>query len=146
MPRAARLLIAVLLAVAALPAAARASTVTAGLTSIRFDAAPGETNTAVIARQAPGVYFVGDLSGPPPTPSGLCSATPASGSLPAGALCAVPGVTSLTANLGDRDDTGVIGDRAGGPAGAVNGGTGDDTLVGGQENDVFRGDAGTDRV
>jgi Ca2+-binding RTX toxin-like protein len=45
-------------------------------------------------------------------------------------------------NLGDGNDTGVI-SAVGGPAGTINGGPGDDTLVGAQENDTFFGGAGT---
>ena len=46
-------------------------------------------------------------------------------------------------NLGDGNDTGVISAGAAGPAGTIDGGTGDDTLVGAQENDTFRGGART---
>ncbi len=68
--------------------------------------------------------------------------------LPKGYLCtvtAVTPVTSLVENLADGNDTGVISSGTG-PAGTINGGTGDDTLVGGLEKDTFNGGSGTDSV
>ena len=144
-----------LLLLLVLPAAGRAATVTVEGGTIRFDAEPGEANTAVIARQAaPNTYYVGDLSGAPVTPSGaeatlFCSlgTAPAATGLPPGQICTVlTGVTALEQNLDDRNDTGVIGDTTGGPRGTLRGGDGDDTLVGGTEDDAFAGGTGTDSV
>ena len=78
-----------------------------------------------------------------------CLATLPELGLPKGFLCTVTiltPITSVVENLGDLNDTGVISVGDGGPPGTINGGTGDDTLVGGQENDTFHGDANTDSV
>src|SRR5437764_868340 len=143
MTRGVRLLLLSLLALLALPVAAQAATVTVANHTITYDAAPGETNTAVIVKQettaVATVYFVGDQN-PNVTvtasPTQGCVATPAQLGLPKGYLCTVSlltPITSLVENLGDGNDTGVISAGAGGPAGTINGGTGDDTMVGGQE-------------
>lgn len=154
MSRSLRLLLLSALLALAVPASAAAATitVTAGNT-IQFDAAPGETNTAVIVKQQPpNSYFVGDQSpGVTVTPADpattlLCPPTPPAGGLPAGFICVVPGVTNLVENLGDGNDTGAIGDTTGGSQGTINGGAGNDTLVGGLESDTFHGDAGTDTL
>ncbi len=124
--------------------------------TITFNAAAGETNTAVVVKQqttpVATIYFVGDQN-----PDVTVTASAAQGclptvpqlGLPAGYLCTVPvltPITSIVENLGDGNDTGVISAGAGGPAGTINGGTGDDTLVGGQENDAFHGGDDTDSV
>ncbi len=119
--------------------------------TITFDAAAGEANTAVISRQGPGEYFVGDLTPgatvtlAPLSPCVNTATVPMLG-LPPGFLCTLPTVTSLTENLDDGNDTGVIGDVASGPVGTINGGTGADLLVGGQEDDTFNGGDGSDTV
>ncbi len=156
MRRAVRLVLLSLLALLALPALAQAANVTVANGTITFDAGAGETNTAVIVKQsstpAATVYFVGDQN-PNVTvtasPTQGCLPTPPALGLPKGYLCTVPALTpvnSLVENLGDGNDTGVISAGAGGPDGTINGGTGDDTMVGGQENDTFNGGAGTDSV
>jgi Ca2+-binding RTX toxin-like protein len=140
------------LALLALPVGAHAANVTVAGGAITFNAAAGETNTAVIVKQqttpVATVYFVGDQN-PDVTVTASaaqgCLPTPPVGGLPEGFLCTVSvltPITSLVENLGDGNDTGVI-SAAGGPAGTINGGTGDDTLVGGTENDAFNGGAGT---
>jgi len=124
-----------------LPAAAQGSTVTLDGTTLRFDAANGETNTGVIAEQLPGTFFVGDLSGPVPTATGLLVCLPSMSPLPTGLLCTAP-ASSVAMNLGDENDTGVIS----GVPGTLNGGTGDDTLVGGPDQNTFTGGADSDTV
>jgi DNA-binding beta-propeller fold protein YncE/Ca2+-binding RTX toxin-like protein len=128
------------------------ATVTVAGGAITFDAGAGQTNTAVIVKQQTTTeattYFVGDQN-PNVTVTASaaegCLPTPAAGGLPAGYLCTVPLATPITAlveTLGDGNDTGVISAGANGPAGTIDGGTGDDTLVGAQENDTFTGGAG----
>ncbi len=140
------------LALLALPMAAHAASVTVAGGVITFNAGAGETNTAVIVKQqttpVATIYFVGDQN-PDVTVTASaaqgCLPTPPVGGLPPGYLCTVPivtPVTSLVENLADGNDTGVI-SAVGGPAGTINGGPGDDTLVGAQENDTFVGGAGT---
>ena len=145
-----------ILALLALPAAANAANVTVSGGTLTYNAAAGETNTAIVVKQTTTavatVYFVGDQN-----PAVTVTASPAQGclptspalGLPAGYLCTVTianPLTSIVENLGDGDDTGVIRTEASGPAGTINGGAGDDTLVGGRENDTFTGGADTDSV
>ena len=139
----------------AVPVGAEAATVTVSGGAITYNAGAGETNTAIIAKQqttpVATVYFVGDQN-----PNVTVTASAAQGCLPTvpqlglpkGYLCtvtAVTPVTSLVENLADGNDTGVISSGTG-PAGTINGGTGDDTLVGGLEKDTFNGGSGTDSV
>ncbi|HET6830946.1 MAG TPA: hypothetical protein VFH44_06295, partial [Solirubrobacterales bacterium] len=137
-----------------MPAAADAANVTVANGTITFNAAPGETNTAVVVKQqttpVATVYFVGDQN-PAVTvtasPTQGCLPTPPALGLPEGYLCTVTLITPITSiveNLGDGNDTGVIRTDASGPSGTINGGTGDDTLVGGHENDTFNGGTGAD--
>ena len=125
-----------------LPGVAQGATVTLDGTTLRFDAVAGETNTGVIAAQGAGVYFVGDLSGPTPTATGLLVCVPAPSPLPQGLLCTAPTASALAMNLRDGNDTGVTS----GPPGTINGGTGNDTLVGGPEQNTFTGGADSDTV
>jgi Ca2+-binding RTX toxin-like protein len=153
MSRGGRLCLFSLLALLAAPVAAHAANVTVANRTIMFTAAAGETNTAVIVKQqttpVATVYFVGDQN-PNVTVTASaaqgCVATPPVGGLPKGYLCTVSlltPITSLVENLADGNDTGVISAGAAGPAGTIDGGAGDDTLVGAQENDTFRGSVGT---
>jgi Ca2+-binding RTX toxin-like protein len=145
-----------IMALLAVPAMAHAANVTVANKTITFNAGAGETNTAVIVKQqstpVATIYFVGDQN-PNVTVSASaaqgCLPTPAALGLPKGYLCTVPivtPVTSIVENLGDGNDTGVIRTDASGPNGTINGGTDDDTLVGGRENDTFHGNGGTDNV
>jgi Ca2+-binding RTX toxin-like protein len=140
----------------ALPAAAQAANVTVSNGTLTYNAAAGETNTAVIVEQqttaVATIYFVGDQN-PNVTVTASaaqgCLPTPPNLGLPKGYLCTVPVVTpvnSLVENLGDGNDTGVINSGADGPAGTIDGGAGNDTLVGGRENDTLRGGGGTDNA
>ncbi len=156
MTRSIRRLLFCLLTLLTVPAAAQAASVTVANKTITFNAGAGETNTAVIVKQqttpVATIYFVGDENTSVTVTASAaqgCLPTEAALGLPKGYLCTVPNltpVTSLVENLGDGNDTGVISAGAGGPAGTINGGPGDDTLVGGQENDTFNGGDGTDSV
>ena len=138
-----------IIALLAVPAMAHAANVTVAGGTLTYNAGAGETNTAVIVKQTTTavatVYFVGDQN-PAVTVTASatqgCLPTPPGLGLPKGYLCTVPNVTPITSvveNLGDGNDTGVIRTDASGPSGTINGGTDDDTLVGGRENDTFRG-------
>ena len=143
------------LALLGLPVAAHAASVTVSGGTITYNAGAGEANTAVIVKQTTTavatVYFVGDQNPDVTVTASVaqgCVATPPALGLPKGYLCTVPAVTpvtSLVENLGDGNDTGVINSDTG-PAGTINGGPGDDTLVGGFENDTFNGGSGADNV
>ena len=145
-----------LFAVLMLPAAASAAEVTVSGGTLTYQADPGEANTAVIVEQqttaVATIYFVGDQNPDVEVTASAaqgCLPTPAGLGLPDGYLCTVPIVTpvdSLVENLGDGADTGVVNSGADGPAGAIDGGEGDDTLVGGPEDDTFAGGGGTDNV
>lgn len=117
MNRSCRSLFLAVLLLVALPAVGQAARVRADIPSgtITFEAALGETNTAVIVEQGPGTYFVGDQSpGVMVTTDSPLSCFPSSlPDVPNGFICTVPGATSLVENLGDANDTGVIGDTAG---------------------------------
>ena len=156
MIHAVRLCLLSLLALLAVPAAAHAANVTVAGGTITFNAAAGETNTAVIVKQqttpVATIYFVGDQNPDVTVTASLaqgCVPTPPVAGLPEGYLCTVPNltpITSLVENLADGNDTGVISSATTGPAGTIDGGAGDDTLVGAQENDTFLGRGGIDSV
>ncbi len=135
--------------VMAIPACASAATVSTSVTEVTFTAAPGEENTAVIANQGAGIFFVGDQN-PAVNLTAVggssCVAIPAGLGLPAGFACWVPLAVTLSLNLGDGDDTGVINGVNGvsNVAGVINGGAGDDLMAGGTENDEFHGGADDD--
>jgi Ca2+-binding RTX toxin-like protein len=154
--RAFRLCLLSLVVLLAVPVAAQAANVTVANGTITYNAGAGETNTAVVVKQqttaVATIYFVGDQN-PAVTvtasPAQGCLPTPPALGLPEGYLCTVPVVTPITSiveNLGDGNDTGVIRTEASGPSGTINGGTDNDTLVGGRENDSFHGNGGTDNV
>jgi Ca2+-binding RTX toxin-like protein len=156
MPRVARLFLLSLIAILALPAAAQAANVTVSGGTITFNAAAGETNTAIVVKQqttpVATVYFVGDQN-PAVTvtasPAQGCLPTPPALGLPEGYLCTVTiatPITSVVENLGDGNDTGVINTLAGGAVGTFNGGAGTDTLVGGGERDIFNGGSAVDNA
>ena len=156
MVRAFRLCLLSLVVLLAVPVAAQAANVTVANGTITYNAGAGETNTAVVVKQqttaVATIYFVGDQN-PAVTvtasPAQGCLPTPPALGLPEGYLCTVPVVTPITSiveNLGDGNDTGVIRTEASGPSGTINGGTDNDTLVGGRENDSFHGNGGTDNV
>ncbi len=156
MSRVTRLWLLSLIALLAVPVAAHAASVNVSGGTITYNAGAGETNTAVVVKQqttpVATVYFVGDQNTSvtvTASPAQGCVATPPALGLPKGYLCTVTAATPITSvveNLGDGNDTGVISVGAGGPAGTVNGSTGDDTMVGAQENDTFNGGSGTDSV
>lgn len=154
--RAVRFSLLSLIVLLAAPVAAHAASVTVAGGALTFNAGAGETNTAVIVKQqttpAATVYFVGDQN-PNVTVTASaaqgCVATPPGLGLPKGFLCTVTAlnpVSSLVENLGSGNDTGVINSGAGGVHGTINGDAGADTLVGGPENDSFRGGADADNV
>jgi len=128
----------------AAPVAAEAATVSVSGTTLQYQAAPGEANTGVIAQQTPTTFYVGDrnpaVTVTTTSPVACLDTTVPPTSLlglPPGFLCTVVGATSLTMNLDDGSDTGVV--NSTNVAGALNGGAGDDQLVGGKENDTFAG-------
>jgi Ca2+-binding RTX toxin-like protein len=135
----------------AAPVAAEAATVSVSGGELKFEAGPGEANTGVIAQQTPTTFYVGDqnpaVTVTTSSPLACLDTTVPPTSLlglPPGFLCTVAGATTLTMNLGDGNDTGVV--NSTGVAGALNGGAGADQLVGGKENDAFHGDADSDTV
>ncbi len=127
-----------------LPSAAQGATVTVSGTTLQYQAAPGEANTGVIAQQTPTTFYVGDQNPAVNVTTSsplncLDTTTPPTSllGLPPGFLCTVPGATSLTMNLDNGNDTGLVNSTS--VSGTLNGGAGDDQLVGGKENDTFAG-------
>lgn len=168
--------VALALALSALAAGvARAATVTADLSQIRYEAAPGEANeleldyAAVVSIRDTGAVILPSLLGPLCVPLGLHEATclPPYASL-VNPLARCPARCRTVVALGDRDDVlrilnapiapmafiadGGAGDddlRAG--IGSVVGGPGDDTLSaphadGGSGDDTLTGTPGVDEL
>ncbi len=78
------------------PAAAQAATITVKGTTLTFDAAPGETNTAVIVKQQMDTYFVGDRNAgvtrsSDPMTTLACQPTPPAGACPRASCAGSPG-------------------------------------------------------
>jgi hypothetical protein len=142
------------------PAAARAATVAVEGGVLRVTAGPGEVNAVAVAPGgAPGTLAVTDL-GPAPSAGAGCTPTGAPSSL------ACVEATSVEADLGDLDDSltlsapaaisvrGGVGDDTltAAPAGwlfapptaRLDGGDGDDTLIGGPGGDELDGGLGAD--
>jgi len=94
-------------------------------TTLQYQAAPGEANTGVIAQQTPTTFYVGDrnpaVTVTTTSPVACLDTTVPPTSLlglPPGFLCTVVGATSLTMNLDDGNDTGVVNSTS--VAGALN--------------------------
>jgi Ca2+-binding RTX toxin-like protein len=130
-------LIAGLLALAA-PAAAQAATVSVTGSTLSVTAADGEQNNVTLSLAA-GTYTVTDLGPSPSTPGGACSVASVTT-----VTCAATGITALTVDLRDRDDTIAVTGVAS-PI-TLTGGEGDDVLSGGDGNDTINGGAGVDTL
>ncbi len=160
MPRFLRVSLLFLVLFLAAPAGAQAAnvgTIDCSGTLLTCDAltvagTPGSANTTAVVSlskatgtpSAAGSYFVTDQQGSlGNNESPRCTAATVMNV--DGFICV--GVTSITENLGDQDDTGVVSDSAGSTVpSTINGGDGNDTLVGGEETDTFNGGSGEDRV
>ena len=123
------LLACVLLALA--PAAASAADVSISGSTLVFAAADGETNNVTVSIGG-GNYTVVDTGS-----TVLNYAAPCVAAGPNTVTCASAGITALTIDGRDLDDTITVG--AGTVAATINGGAGDDTLTGGSAIDTLNG-------
>jgi Ca2+-binding RTX toxin-like protein len=128
---------ALLLAAAALavPASASAATVSAENGRIMITAKPGETNTMTF-NEGDGSYQITDSASPIEAGANCVKAPDAQR-----VGCPATGATVLMADLGDGDDSLTV---SAGLGSDVEGGAGNDTIVGGFGDDVIRGGAGND--
>jgi RHS repeat-associated protein len=111
-----------------------ASAVTKPSGVLTFTAVAGETNIATIAL-AGSTYTITDSGSTITAPSG-CTAVDAHT-----VTCSSSGITSIVMNGDDGNDT--LRSSSSTPA-TINGGTGNDTIIGGPGNDTLIGGAGTD--
>jgi hypothetical protein len=126
-----------LLALTAVPAGA--ATVELSGRTLRFTAAPGETNVVSVAADTPSGYFVVTDPGAPLTAGSGCSGPPG------GPVICAADLTRGRVVLDLRDGD----DRASAPLPATidviaSGGPGDDEITGGDGDDVLRGGPGDD--
>ena len=127
----------VLLAVA--PTAAHAGTASVAGGALSYVAAEGEANDLSVAVGG-GNYTLTDLAGHAIAAGTGCSAT----ATPSEVTCASPGITSLSLDARDRDDTIAVG--PGTVAAVLTGGAGNDELTGGDATDTLNGGTDADRL
>src|SRR5918996_1879624 len=123
-------LLAVFLMVAAPSAALAADVSTTGATRT-FVALEGEANQLTVTL-ATGTYTLTDAGGAPITAGANCTQI-----TPSQATCPAAGITLLTLDGRDRNDTILVG--SGTAAATITGGAGDDVLTGGDGNDTLNG-------
>jgi Bacterial Ig domain/RTX calcium-binding nonapeptide repeat (4 copies) len=136
MPR--RLLLAALLTLA-FPASAQAASVSVSGGVLTYTATPGDTNAIALAETAPGTVTV------TPQPGDNDSFGAGTGCTPNGTGDTCTGVTSVSVDAGDGNDTIAAGGLATISA-TLNGNLGNDTLTGGADDDVLEGGDGNDTL
>ena len=119
------------------PALAAAGTVEIAGTELRFTAAPGETNNFRLDPDSDGTFIVADFTPVPLTVGAGCTALDTQR-----ARCAA-GIASLVVNTGDGDDA--VNNATALPS-RIDGGDGDDALLGGETSDVLVGGGGNDSL
>ena len=152
--RALRVSAALVVALAAGPAAAEGATVSGARMALTFDAAPGEANRLTVLR-APGRFRVVDTGAAVAAGAGCTQVAPDT------AECSDASIRKIVVRLGDGDDVvtasvsteteidgGSGNDRLEGGEGPdeLEGGEGDDELLGGDGGDVLDGGPGADRM
>jgi Ca2+-binding RTX toxin-like protein len=128
-----------LLLVAAVPSAAQAADVATTGATLSFVALEGEANALTVSL-AGGVYTLTDTGGAAvDTVDVDCTEV-----TPSQVTCPAAGITLLSIDARDRNDTVTVG--SGTAAVTLTGGAGDDTLTGGDGNDTLNGGTDADRL
>jgi hypothetical protein len=144
-----------LLAFAALPCAAQASTATTADGNLRYTAAPGEVNNVTFTRVSGNTFRATDVG------AVIVAGTGCTQESPNVVSCTTGNGRPIIATLGDQNDRAASrtsrgvqffgedgNDRLAGASGrdTVDGGNGDDSLTGGSGRDRVRGGAGNDQL
>jgi hypothetical protein len=129
---------------AALVGAPVAFAASAGISGnvLSYVAAPGETNDVSVSASGSDIVITDSGSGVPIADAGGCTIDAGP---PSRAVCPAGGVTSISIDLGDGNDSGTIANDLALPV-SLSGGDGDDVLEGGAGNDVLRGNMGDDSI
>jgi Ca2+-binding RTX toxin-like protein len=144
-----------LLAWAAIPSAAQASTATTADGNLRYTASPGEVNNVTFARVSGNTFRATDVG------AVIVAGTGCTQESPNVVSCTAGNGRPIIATLGDQNDRAASrtsrsaqffgedgNDRLGGASGrdTIDGGSGDDSLTGGSGGDRVRGGSGNDQV
>jgi hypothetical protein len=142
LPRSLAATLVVVLALLAVPSSSLGATASVVGGVLRYTAAAGETNNVTIAPNAGGLTHRVTDSSANVTPGLFCLAVSGdSHSVDCGDVGVL--VTSLSVDVGDKDDHATLNEALGT---TIKGGTGNDTLVGGAGTDIVHGDAGADTI